>query len=432
MLIDFTVKNYLSIKDEQTFSFVSESKTKEENALFSIENRTIKLYPFSAIFGPNASGKSKFIYALEDLCNYVKKSYSYGEKQEIVPYKPFLLDENSRNNSTKFEIEYEVNGSRFLYILEVLQKEVVYEELFSFSYNQKSAKKRIFTRNPKNEDEPLYLNKEYVSLRKGIKEFLLPNQSLLSRCGNSKNELLKLPYSFFSDYIVFYTRKSFDLPDLCNTTMLLDDGESTTLKIEILKLLHSADMQIEDIKIEHDKNNGVINYLKNNKKNEDEEKLIQALSAAPKLAHKMLTESSEIKYEYFDLEKQESSGTSKLYDLSSYILSSLVYGKTFIIDEFNNALHPIIEKMIIELYLDPNVNKKNAQLLITSHDTYILDACKLKREQVWFTDKNSYGETELYCLNEFDKNLIRDYATYGKYYLDGRFRALPAVTKPQF
>ena len=146
----------------------------------------------------------------------------------------------------------------------------------------------------------------------------------------------------------------------------------------------------------------------------------------------MLTESSEIKYEYFDLEKQESSGTSKLYDLSSYILSSLVYGKTFIIDEFNNALHPIIEKMIIELYLDPNINKKNAQLLITSHDTYILDACKLKREQVWFTDKNSYGETELYCLNEFDKNLIRDYATYGKYYLDGRFRALPAVTKPQF
>lgn len=276
------------------------------------------------------------------------------------------------------------------------------------------------------------MNKEYVSLRKGIKEFLLPNQSLLSRCSNSKNELLKLPYSLFSDYIVFYTRKSFDLPDLCNTTMLLDDGESTTLKIEILKLLHSADMQIEDIKIEHDKNNGVINYLKNNKKNEDEEKLIQALSAAPKLAHKMLTESSEIKYEYFDLEKQESSGTSKLYDLSSYILSSLVHGKTFIIDEFNNALHPIIEKMIIELYLNPNVNKKNAQLLITSHDTYILDACKLKREQVWFTDKNNNGETELYCLNEFDKNLIRDYATYGKYYLDGRFRALPAVTTPQF
>lgn len=83
MLIDFTVSNYLSIKNEQTFSFVSESKTKDENALFSIENETIKLYPFSAIFGPNASGKSKFIYALEDLCNFVKESYKYGENQDI-------------------------------------------------------------------------------------------------------------------------------------------------------------------------------------------------------------------------------------------------------------------------------------------------------------------------------------------------------------
>ena len=117
MLIDFTVTNYLSIKEEQTFSFVSESKTKEENALFSIENDTIKLYPFSAIFGPNASGKSKFIYALEDLCTYVKDSYGYGEKQDVIPYKPFFLVVISRNNSTKFEIEYEFNGSGFLYIL---------------------------------------------------------------------------------------------------------------------------------------------------------------------------------------------------------------------------------------------------------------------------------------------------------------------------
>ena len=102
MLIDFTVSNYLSIKNEQTFSFVSESKTKDENALFSIENETIKLYPFSAIFGPNASGKSKFIYALEDLCEFVKESYKYGENQDIVPYKPFLLDEDSKNKSSIF------------------------------------------------------------------------------------------------------------------------------------------------------------------------------------------------------------------------------------------------------------------------------------------------------------------------------------------
>ena len=82
------------------------------------------------------------------------------------------------------------------------------------------------------------------------------------------------------------------------------------------------------------------------------------------------------------------------------------------------------------MYLDPEINVNHAQLLVTSHNTYILDACRLKREQVWFTDKNELGETELYCLNEFDKNLIRDYANYGKYYLEGRFNALPAISIP--
>lgn len=427
MLIDFTVSNYLSIKNEQTFSFVSESKTKDENALFSIENETIKLYPFSAIFGPNASGKSKFIYALEDLCNFVKESYKYGENQDIVPYKPFLLDEDSKNKSTKFEVEYEVNGARYLYILEVMQKEVIYEELFSFSYNIRAAKTRVFTRK---KDEPIFFNKEYTSLRKGIEEFLLPNQSLLSRCGNSKNDLLKIPYSFFSKNIAFYTRKSFDLPDICNTTMLLDEEDNNYIKPEILKLLYSADIQIEDIKIEHNKNNGVINYLRNKSSNERNEKLLNILSAEPKIAHKVNSKSEKKEFVYFDLEKQESAGTSKLYDLSSYIIASLTLGKTMVIDEFNNGLHPIIEKMIIELYLNPEINKNHAQLLVTSHDTYILDACKLKREQVWFTDKNKDGETELYCLNEFDKNLIRDYATFGKYYLEGRFNALPAISTP--
>ena len=427
MLIDFTVSNYQSIKSEQTFTFVSESKTKDENALFSIENETIKLYPFSAIFVPNASGKSKFIYALEDLCNYVNDSYKYGENQDISAYKPFLLDDDSKRKSSKFEIEYEVNGMRFLYILEILQKEVIYEELFSFSYNARVSKTRIFTRK---KDEPVYFNKNYTSLKKGINEFLLPNQSLLSRCGNSKNELLKIPYSFFSDKIKFYTRKSFELPDICNTTMLLDSKDDMFVKAEILKLLHSADIQIKDIKIEHNKDNGMINYLRNKSLDKGNEELLNILSAEPKMAHQLNNKSEKDEFVYFDLEKQESSGTSKLYDLSSYILSSLIQGKTMVIDEFNNALHPIIEKMIIDLYLNPKINKYNAQLLVTSHDTYILDACKLKREQVWFTDKNKLGETELYCLNEFDKNLIRDYTTFGKYYLEGRFNALPAVSTP--
>ena len=132
------------------------------------------------------------------------------------------------------------------------------------------------------------------------------------------------------------------------------------------------------------------------------------------------------------MQTEESSGTNKLYDLAYYIINSIVTGTVLVIDEFNNALHPLIEKLIIEMYLDPDINKKNAQLLVTSHDTAILDFNVLKREQIWFTDKDKNGVTELYSLNEFDKNKIRDYANYGKNYIEGRFNAIPATNKITF
>jgi len=120
MLIDFTVANYQSIKEAQTFSFVSESRTEDKNTLFNLENNTIKLYPFSIIYGPNASGKSKFISALDDLCDFVQESYKYEEGADIPAYKPFLLDKEYINKPIHFEIEYEIDNNRYLYILALL------------------------------------------------------------------------------------------------------------------------------------------------------------------------------------------------------------------------------------------------------------------------------------------------------------------------
>ena len=199
----------------------------------------------------------------------------------------------------------------------------------------------------------------------------------------------------------------------------------------ILNFLHAADIQIEDLKIEHTKKPEMFEYIQNefnNLKSDDINLLKRVYPAEPKMAHKVI--GSDINdVVYFDLATQESAGTKKLYDLAAYIVRSLISGTVLVIDEFNNALHPVIQKMIIDMYLDPEINIMHAQLLVTSHDTFIMDSCELKREQIWFTDKNNFGATELYCLNEFDKNLIRDYVNYGKYYFDGRFKALPAISK---
>ena len=422
MLIDFTVTNYQSIRDTQTFSFVSESRTEEKNILFSMENNTINLYPFSVIFGPNASGKSRFLYALEDLCNFVKDSYKYSEKDDITAYKPFLLDSKSKELPTSFELEYEVNGKRYLYILEISQTEVIREELYLFSYNKKVSKSKIFMRK---KGEKNYYGSSFLGSKKALEIFLLPNQSLLSRSGNSNNDSLKEAYSFFTNGITFNTKKDHMSSNVSLTTYYLDKDKDCHLKSVIVNLLKTADLQIEDVKIEH---KDVLNNVELSQYNEAEYEMLKLLiNSRPKMGHRVQS-CLEKELAYFDLNEDESTGTIKLYDLSSYIFNSLINGTVLIIDEFNSGLHPLIEKMIISLFLNPEINRKNAQLLITSHDTYILDTCELKREQIWFTDKNKDGATELYSLNEFDKNVIRDYANYGKSYFDGRFKALPNIS----
>ncbi|UTC45483.1 ATP-binding protein [Treponema vincentii] len=426
MLIDFTVSNYQSIKEAQTFSFVSESRTEDKNAVFNLENNTIKLYPFSIIYGPNASGKSKFISALDDLCNFVKESYKYEEGADIPAYKPFLLDREYINKPTHFEIEYEIDSARYLYILEIGKNIVLKEELYLYSYNKRASKSAVFKREI---GKAIYYGSLFSGSKKALETFLLSNQSLLSRTGNSNNDSLKSPYQFFKEEVDFYKHKSDEILGGRLTTILLERNDK--FKQTILKFLHAADIQIEDLKIEHTKKSEILEYIQNdfdNLKNDDIELLKRAYSAEPKMAHKLI--GSDINdLVYFDLATQESAGTKKLYDLAAYIVESLFLGTVLVIDEFNNGLHPVIQKMIIDMYLDPEINILHAQLLVTSHDTFIMDSCELKREQIWFTDKNNFGATELYCLNEFDKNLIRDYVNYGKYYFDGRFKALPAISK---
>ena len=222
MLIDFTVANYQSIKEAQTFSFVSESRTEDKNALFNLENNTIKLYPFSIIYGPNASGKSKFISALDDLCDFVEESYKYEAGADISAYKPFLLDKEYINKPTHFEIEYEIDNNRYLYILEIGRNSVLKEELYLYSYNKRASKSTVFKREV---GKDIYYGSLFSGSKKALEPFLLPNQSLLSRTGNSNNDSLKEPYKFFKEQINFYRRKSYELPELCVTTLFLEQED---------------------------------------------------------------------------------------------------------------------------------------------------------------------------------------------------------------
>ncbi len=199
-----------------------------------------------------------------------------------------------------------------------------------------------------------------------------------------------------------------------STTLELRDKKNE-FKVLLQKILKAADLNIKDIKLIKDENITKNLEIPDDLPEDVRNRIIDDLSFKPFLGHEVYNGGAVTEdIEYFDLASEESTGTFKIYDIAGEILNALKNGTVLVIDEFNSGLHPLLNKFLVELFIDPTINKKNAQLLISTHDTCVLDLNILKREQVWFTEKDKYGATELFSLDEFDKNLIRDNSKYSK------------------
>ena len=132
----------------------------------------------------------------------------------------------------------------------------------------------------------------------------------------------------------------------------------------------------------------------------------------------------------FSFDEKESSGTRKLFDMSGPIFDTLEKGKVLVIDELDAKMHPLISQEIIRLFNSPEKNPKNAQLIFTTHDTHLLSTKMLRRDQIWFTEKNDTEQTDLYCLTDIvlpDGTKPRNFANYEKNYIAGRYGAVPYI-----
>lgn len=423
MIIDFTVRNYLSIKNEVSLSFLANNnKENEDLCVIPIEDNRFNLYSFSAIYGPNASGKSNFIKALSDLINLIMFSHRLDLDSPIPYYKPFKLDKESSKQSTFFGIEFVVDKLRYLYEVEFTELKIITEELYFYPEGRKAT---LFKRDS---NEKVKYGTYFTGEKKSLNTFLLPNRLLLSLASNSKNELLHPVFRFFRDTIHLHVRMDSSQKLFHTTTFeLRDKGED--FKKLLFKVLRAADINVNDIKLVEDKNLDDKLTIPDNMPDEVKSQLLDDLKYQPQIGHTIFSDGIETdELVYFDLEDEESTGTIKMYDIAGEVINTLQQGGILIIDEFNSGLHPLLNKFLVELFIDPKINKKNAQLLISTHDTCVLDLKKLKREQVWFTDKAYNGITELFSLDEFDKNTVRDYSKYSKHYLDGRFAAVPSTS----
>lgn len=422
MLIDFSVSNYRSIKDELTLSMMAIKSTVESNELvIELKKEKFKVLPLAVIYGPNASGKSNIIKAFKAFCSLIYSSDNKKIDEPIQHYKPFKLCNETIIQPTTYDCEFIIDDDRYRYKIEYNLIEILLEELYIYPEGREAT---LFKRS---KNKKMIFGTYFKGPKKSIENALLPNTLFLSRGANqSSSEQLKKVYRYFRDNIKIHTTMDSNTSPFYETTEQID--ENFPFRKRVLQFLNSADLNIDGIKIQNTEDAILDIHLPESMPDILKKKIFNSLSKKPLIKHNVYNKIGEvIDKVYFDLENEESGGTIKMYDLASKILNALDSGQTLIIDEFDSGLHPLLNQYILNLFQDPNINTKKSQLIVATHDICIMDLQNIRRDQIWFVDKNKMGVTELFSLSEFNKSQIRKGGNFSKWYLDGRFNAIPSL-----
>lgn len=410
MLIQFSVSNFLSFRDEVILSLSTNKDDSHKENLLSYKNE--RILPSVAIYGANAAGKSNLHKAMRAAIRMIRSSNNLQIDQPLL-ITPFLLDENSRNNKTKFEFIYVYNGIKYEYGF-VLDTQYVWEE---YLYEYRSSKpSMIFERS--NINTYRFTSKSKPQLSK-IVDKNTSNKLFLATATSWNSDLTKDAYMWFSNMVDTYDSQN--LEELMFKEFEKNDD---SLNEFILHLLQKADINITNFNYEKNKQDA-------NQMLMDIEDFINlrfkdsGILKQPKImtSHQVIENGKKQEYDlnYFD----ESNGTKRLFTYGPVLKNALENGKTIIIDEIDNALHPAMTKSLIEMFQNPNINKKSAQLIFNTHEISLLDLNLFRRDQIYFVEKdNKTGVSDLYSLDDFSP---RKSENIQKGYLQGRYGAMPAV-----
>ncbi len=430
MLIDFTVENFRSFKGEQTLSMlVANSMHDHVGNFVELENDAdLSLLKTSLIYGANASGKSNLILALETLRDFVTKSTELKVGDKIPYYIPHRPDPKCAAIPTKLEIEFVSNDKiRYKYTIVYNKEEILLEELVFYPNRQEA---RLFLRE---KDKRMLFGSYFKGKKYSLADEVLDNNLFLSKAANSNHKQLKEIYLYFLRSIKFHT--STDLRNILpkHTTRKLLGKDNLTYRTKVINFLKAADTGIQAIDIMTQKLDDIDGQLvlPDDMPEALKKKVIEEFTSLPVTFHKVFEGETETGVCRFDLE-EESNGTIKMYELAGKIIDVLENGDTFVIDELDSSFHPFMSDYILQLFNNTETNPNNAQLIVTTHDVTIMDPLMFRRDQIWFAEKNRYGATELYSLDEFEKNEVRRDVPFGRWYLSGRFGALPLIDKSVF
>lgn len=424
MFVQFTVKNFKSFRDEAKLSLVASRYDKDsatESNLVDVPALDIRLLKSAAIYGANASGKSKLVEALGFMRHFILRSSGGTQLNDKIPTVPFRLNPDAEQTPSEFELTFLHEGELFRYGFEVTTEKVMAEWLY---HRPKTKEIEVFYRDEQSFDV-INPRQFKTGVRLAKDDMIRPNALMLSVAAQFNDPLARRVFAWLARFNVISGLQEEGYEGFTVRRVMHNEGKSA-----VMNFLAGADLGIADIRvqpIEHE------SELPGNLPPALRERLAEALTekdGGTKTLHRRYDiDGNGVGMVEFDME-EESSGTQKYYALSGPILETLQQGATLVVDELESKLHPNLVHKIVGLFHSPETNPHNAQLIFNTHDSNLLStggpaSPMLRRDQIWFVSKDRYGASSLYPLSNFKTDTVRKNDDYREKYLQGRFGAIP-------
>ena len=420
MLLRFGVSNHLSIRDYQELSFATSSLKDQREGLIDCDVAPHgSVLPAVVIYGPNASGKSNFIAAIRAMQTMVLWSQMRGEPDGgVLARHPFRLDHDSSGLPSRFDTDFVIDGVRHHYGFETSSKVVEAEWLYAFP---KSHQRALFER----QGDSFRFGRGLRGQNNNIAGLTRPNSLFLSAAAQNGHEYLSKVFGFFRSLL---NVGNISVPGAVASNQITQDGGLDPRVLSFLETINTGvvgyrqretELPEEFRAVRHE----LVTVLKkitdtpdNGEMDEDDKHVIL------ELAHRG-RDGEEI---FLDLDL-ESAGTRRLLIMLGLAYRALDRGWLVCVDELDASLHTQASEAVLKLFCSRESNPKGAQIIATTHDTNLLKSSVLRRDQVWFTEKDPEGSTQLYPLTEIRTRRGDDIR---RGYLQGRYGAIPFVGAP--
>lgn len=396
MILSFSLSNYRSFRDKTTFFMEASATQAKSQNVVSIESEKsqYRILKTSLIYGANASGKTSLIRALYALCNEVQGLTKVAGGDSVSLYDPFILDDNSSHNPSTMEIEFILSGIKYKYYIKFNNQQFLEERLDY--YPKGSAKANLFSRDRLESGNhcPKYVSG--IPAKEKPEFSVFPNKLIITKF------LYDFPHQAIQPAASFLSKIGF--ANSYNPIM------QNTLWKEGQDLLKDSDYRERLKKILGFVDLGITDFTLSDRGDLQSIRLTHKSSSASNNSIMMI---------------EESLGTSHLFILGPKILQALDYGTPLFVDELDTSFHSFISDFIIKMFTSERINPRHAQLVIVTHDVTLMDEERIRRDQVWFTQKNGDGVSELFSLSDFEG--VREITPFAKWYLASKFGAVPTI-----